>query len=281
MSRTICIAEVGSTKGNWHWVREGAVVHQTETAGFNPVYHPLEQLHGLLTKLPKDPVTEEVYYYGSGCLNSALAKNVETVLQTHFAKKAKVHSDLLAVARACCTHIGCWVVILGTGSSLSLYDGENIHPVPSLGYIFGEEASGNEFGKQLLKDYFRERMPTSLLIDFKTRYRPVLEMILKKVYDAGHASESIASYAYFLSHHPDHPYVQSLVDDQLAALFDRVLLPKYREHQIPVSFSGSIAQLLSGRITDYCKKYGMALGQIVKEPSQGLINYHVNSIENE
>ena len=41
--------------------------------------------------------------------------------------------------------------ILGTGSNSCVYDGEKIiENAPSLGYILGDEASGNYFGKQLI-----------------------------------------------------------------------------------------------------------------------------------
>ena len=46
------------------------------------------------------------------------------------------------------------VCILGTGSNCSYFDGKQLHQrVKSLGYSIMDDASGNYYGKELLRDY--------------------------------------------------------------------------------------------------------------------------------
>ena len=55
--------------------------------------------------------------------------------------------------------------ILGTGSNSCFYDGKNIiENAPSLGFLIGDEASGNYFGKKILNLYFNKIMPEDLKI---------------------------------------------------------------------------------------------------------------------
>ena len=54
----------------------------------------------------------------------------------------------------------CIVCILGTGSNCTYFDGKEIEQrVISLGYILMDDASGNYFGRQLLRDFYFNRIP--------------------------------------------------------------------------------------------------------------------------
>ena len=63
------------------------------------------------------------------------------------------------------------VCILGTGSNCTYYDGKKAHQrIKSLGYIIMDHASGNYFGKQLIRDYFFKHMPETLRVSFAEKY---------------------------------------------------------------------------------------------------------------
>ncbi len=60
------------------------------------------------------------------------------------------------------------VCILGTGSNSCYFDGENMQmKAASLGYILMDEASGNYFGKVLLRDYYYNKMPKAIAEKFE------------------------------------------------------------------------------------------------------------------
>ena len=55
------------------------------------------------------------------------------------------------------------VCILGTGSNCTFFDGKSAEQlIISLGYILMDEASGNFFGKQLIRSYYFNEMPSDL-----------------------------------------------------------------------------------------------------------------------
>ena len=63
------------------------------------------------------------------------------------------------------------VSIIGTGSNCTYFDGENIHQkVTSLGYVLMDDASGNYFGRQMIRDYFFEKMPYDISQKFSESF---------------------------------------------------------------------------------------------------------------
>ena len=74
---------------------------------------------------------------------------MQTVLQSIFiCADVMVYSDLLAAARSLLKNEGI-IGILGTGSNLAKYNGDSVIPFStSLGYILGDEGSGNALGKR-------------------------------------------------------------------------------------------------------------------------------------
>ena len=63
------------------------------------------------------------------------------------------------------------VCILGTGSNCSYFDGVQLHQrVKSLGYTIMDDASGNYYGKQLIRDYYFNHMPEDISVAFAHKY---------------------------------------------------------------------------------------------------------------
>ena len=79
--------------------------------------------------------------------------------------------------------------ILGTGSNSCLYDGKNIYEnAPSLGFIAGDEASGNYFGKKIISLYFNKMLPKNLIKIFEDNYEHDINVINQKIYNNSRAN---------------------------------------------------------------------------------------------
>ena len=90
--------------------------------------------------------------------------------------------------------------ILGTGSNSCFYDGKDIiEHAPSLGFIMGDEASGNHFGKKVLSLYFNKLLPSVLLQIFEKNYEYDIHKINDKVYKSSRANVFLATYFPFIS----------------------------------------------------------------------------------
>ena len=161
----ILIADSGSSKCNWALCdKHGNQLKIFKTIGFNPYFFSADQIVNKLkgnTQLFKvSQEVKEVFFYGAGCSEVSLKKIIETALSIFFGKsKIFVGHDLLGVCRSVYDGKKSINCIIGTGSIACLYDGKTIKTsVPSLGYILGDEGSGNYFGKKLLSLYFTNQL---------------------------------------------------------------------------------------------------------------------------
>ena len=104
------------------------------------------------------------------------------------------------------------VCILGTGSNCTYFDGENIDQrVISLGYILMDDASGNYFGRQMLRDYYFNRIPEETAKKFSDEFNLDAETIKDNLYKQPNPNTYLATFAKFLIQNKDSDYGQSLI----------------------------------------------------------------------
>ncbi len=114
------IADSGATKAEWCLLINGK--RKTFfTQGISPYFLTTEQIVELLLKELKPKLKkvdiDEVYYYGTGCLNPDNAKSVKKAISKVFTgAKVEVTHDLMAAARSVCGRKKGVVANLGTGS---------------------------------------------------------------------------------------------------------------------------------------------------------------------
>ncbi|NNC69939.1 MAG: N-acetylglucosamine kinase, partial [Flavobacteriaceae bacterium] len=175
----IFVVDSGSTKCDWIAVDKNGVqlFEKIRTKGLNPAILSPDELLGRIQendmlRMNKDEVSE-LYFYGAGCGTDGPKLSLEQVLRNYFMNaKVVVEEDTLAAVYSTIDNNEPAVVcILGTGSNCTYYDGEKAHQkVKSLGYIIMDHASGNYFGKQLIRDYFFGHMPEALKVSFAEKY---------------------------------------------------------------------------------------------------------------
>ena len=172
----ILLADGGSTKCDWILMDdEGDVVFKTRTDGLNPAVFSkslLEQrIHDNNDLASHKDVIKAVHFYGAGCGTKKPAVMLKKVFENFFVNaNVIVKEDMVAAVYAATTEPGI-VCILGTGSNSCYFDGDDIHmSVASLGYILMDEASGNHFGKRLIRDYYYKRMPPEVAAEFEKRF---------------------------------------------------------------------------------------------------------------
>ncbi|MEK7255977.1 MAG: hypothetical protein AAB316_14595, partial [Bacteroidota bacterium] len=164
----LAIVDGGSTKADWKILTGDDNLLDASTTGFNPNYDSQERISSLLKtelrgKLDLSlPYT--IYYYGAGCWDPGRKAVVASAFSQIFpAAEIHVSHDLLAAARATCGRQQGIACILGTGSNSVLYDGEReVDNVTNLGFLLGDEGSGAQIGKKLVKTFFYREMPAHL-----------------------------------------------------------------------------------------------------------------------
>lgn len=147
----------------------------------------------------------DVHFYGAGCETPQTAWKVHAALKDVFdggtGQEVPIHveHDLLAAARATCGSNPGIVAILGTGSNSCRYDGRHIvEQGPSLGYLLGDEGSGCDLGKTLVKEYMLGKMPADVTAKFRAKYDPN-ETLLQTIYGQQSPNAYLAHFSHFYS----------------------------------------------------------------------------------
>ena len=283
----ILIADSGSTKCSWAICDlEGNKINEYKTIGFNPYFIKeegvLEELNCSKLTSVKDEVLH-VFFYGAGC--SAKHKNeiIEKPLAEFFKNaKIQVSHDLDAACFAMYNNQPNITCILGTGSNSCYFDGENIKENgPSLGFIMGDEASGNHFGKKVLSLYFNKLLPSVLVQSFEKNYEYNIHKINDKVYKSSRANVFLATYFPFISENKNHPTIKKIINETLNEFINLHIKCFSNYKSVEVNFIGSVSYFLSNEIQKLANENDFKVGQILQNPIDKLIKYHANKIAKE
>jgi len=281
----ILIADSGSTKCSWALCdKDGTLLEETDTIGFNPYFI---DKHNILLNLEKSSLVEckndikSIYFYGAGCSSKDKNRLIEEPLQSFF-KNAKVNvsHDIDAACFAMYNGTPNITCILGTGSNSCYYDGKNVvEHAPSLGFLLGDEASGNYFGKKILTLYFNKILPKVLRQKFESNFETDLSIIKKNIYGNDRANVYLSKYFPFISKNKNHPLIQDLIYKALDEFFSIHVSCFKNYKEVEINFIGSVAYFLSDEINIVAKKYSCKIGGIIKNPINNLVDFHFDKIK--
>jgi N-acetylglucosamine kinase-like BadF-type ATPase len=280
MSSVKLIADSGATKAEW-CLLQGKKKKSIFTQGISPYFFDTAQITNILEKelLPslKGIKVDEVYYYGTGCINPNNNRIVKQSVRNVFKDLAvvEVTHDVMAAARALYADDKGVACILGTGSSSCYYNGKKIVVnKPGLGYVLGDEGSGAYLGKKVLQYYLYNTFDEELTGRFNSKYKTSITDILENVYKKPLANRYLASFTPFLSENRGHYMIENIIEDALNDFFFHHIC-KFRESwTLPVSFVGGVSYYFQDVLTELCRSYEFTMGKILKNPMEGLAVYH-------
>jgi len=272
------IADSGATKTEW-CVINGNKKTIFITQGMSPYFITAEQMQNIIKEElhPKlKQKIDEVHYYGTGCANADNAKSVKQVFKNIFPEaNISIDHDLMAAAKALCGKEKGIACILGSGSNSCYYDGRKIiKNSPGLGFILGDEGSGAYLGKKVIQYYLYNTFDEDLMARFDARFVTNKTEILNAVYKKPLPNRYLATFAIFLAENRGHYMIENIIEDGLNDFFFNHVY-KYKESwTLPIHFVGSIAYGFKDVLIELCKSYQLQLGKVIKNPMQGLIDYH-------
>ncbi len=277
---TILIAESGATKTDWRLLDNKGSTQSFSTSGINPYLQSSEMIRDVLEKemawSDKKHRADQVYFYGTGASTAEQQKKIAKVLSSFFnTNKVEVNHDMLAAARAACQNEKGVVCILGTGSNSCYYDGNKIKEQQrSLGYLAGDEGSGNHLGKKILQYYAYRTFDAELTMSFEALFGNDFNAIIKKLYSEPFPNRYLASFVLLLRENRGHFMVENIIEDCLNDFFHAQVL-KYRQSwKSPIHFAGSIANEFRTTLHLLCEQYELELGNIIKSPIDKLVQFH-------
>jgi len=281
----ILIADGGSTKADWIAINEDKKEEfRVRTLGLNPAVVAEEELNNRIINMfqlihIKDEVTE-IHFYGAGCGTPKPVQILKDILQAIFVNaKIFIAEDMLAAVYAASGKEPSLVCILGTGSNSCYFDGENIEmKTPSLGYILMDEASGNYFGKLLLREYYYDKMPKAIAEKFKSEFNLETDHVKKNLYRMPNPNMYLASFAKFMFEFKEEKYIKRIIKRGFQEFFKYRILPFEKSSETPLYFIGSIAFYFKDILEKVAKKYDLKVTDVIQRPIDNLLQYHIDNI---
>jgi N-acetylglucosamine kinase-like BadF-type ATPase len=277
------LVDSGSTKADWISIDDtGKVLFTTQSLGLNPEVLTKEEIVIRLEDKfdishNKNQVSH-LFFYGAGCGTDRMKIFLSEVFKDYFPNATvTVHEDTFAAVYAT-TPKGekAIVCILGTGSNCSYFDGTVLHQkVQSLGYIAMDDCSGNRFGRHLLRGYYFNKMPKELALEFETTFNVEPDPVKHNLYKEPNPNAYLATFAKFLIKHKDTDFCKQYIVEEMESFVENYIKQFDNYQEVPVHFIGSIAFYLKEELEEILNAHGIKIGNILRRPIDGLIEYHV------
>ena len=282
----ILIVDSGSTKTDWIALdKKGNELFSTQTLGLNPQMLSNEILNERIKNnfdiYKNRNLVNKLFFYGAGCGVESTQNRILKVFKSIFTKsefdiKEDTYAAVYSVVEKGVPSI---VNIIGTGSNCSYYDGNNvIQKVQSLGYVLMDYASGNYYGKYLIRAYYFNKMPKPLRDEFAEKFDLSPNTIKNKLYREENPNTYLATFARFLIENKEDEYFKEIIYKGLERFIDYQILQYDDFSSVDIHYVGSIAFYLKDEITRIGKKYNLNTGKFIKRPIDGLVEYHKREI---
>lgn len=274
----ILIAESGSTKTDW--VILGAD-KKVSTIGYNGTFHSSEFVlndlkHSQLVDLANQ--VSQVYFYGAGTSALGAKENIYDAFSKFFINaEITIERDVLASARALYSGEPIVSCILGTGSNSCLYDGKQlIDKTESYGYIIGDEGSGGQIGKQLLRSYLYGSLPKEAEDFLESKHDLSKPTVLKNVNQNANVNVYLASFAGDAKALIHLDEVREIVENSFSEFLDIHVAPYYKNENPQLGFVGSVAYHFQDILKNVCLQKGLKCTSVLQKPIDRLVQYHKN-----
>ena len=279
----ILVVDSGSTKTDWIAIdKNGKIKFSTQTRGMNPqvlsssiiserIVNNFDLYHN------RDSI-KKIFFYGAGCGVSSSVNRILKVFKSIFKNsdfdiKEDTYAAVYSTIKLGEKSIVC---ILGTGSNCSYYDGKDIEQrIISLGYTLMDEASGNFFGKELIRSYYFNEMDLDIAKDFEKEYDLNADVIKDNLYRKENPNAYLATFSKFLIENKDYKVFKEIIYNGLNRFIAHQIMQFKDCYDIPIHFVGSIAHYLKKEIRVSLTEKGMKMGNVVQRPIDNLVNYHL------
>ena len=139
-------------------------------------------------------------------------------------------------------------------------------------------ASGNYYGKYLIRAYYFNKMPEYLREEFAKNYDLSPNTIKNKLYREENPNTYLAGFAKFLIDNKSNEYFKEIIYKGLERFIDYQILQFDDFSKVDIHYVGSIAYYLKDEITRVGKKYNLQTGRFIQRPITGLVDYHKRNI---
>ena len=279
----ILIADSGSTKTSWTLTEAGSQ-KSIQGPGLNPFFIDTASLTSEIGRVFKklgSPKLSHIYFYGTGIIGEEQSRLINDILcKLSSPEQVIVKSDLQGAYHALFGMETGIAAILGTGASSGYFEkGKLMNQVPSLGFWLGDEGSGSDLGKRLIKAYLRKEMTAELISSFEDKFGSFERALVFQRIKEPRPNAWFASFTPFLKDNEDHPLINNLLEMAFDEFVEKTLVP-YRINPLhKVGIVGSVAYYFEPFLRRSLAKYLDNEVVIMKDPMPGLIDFHVTNVQ--
>lgn len=276
------IVDSGSTKADWAVLDSSGEIRVFHGEGLNPMFltgeEIVERTRATLRDL-KDTVSA-IHFYGASCSNRERISRVEWALsQVYPQAKIVVEHDLLGAGRGLLRGHKGVIGILGTGSNAGLYDGENItRKLGGLGYVLGDEGSGQDIGKRFIMKLMNRELPAELDKKFREHYGYSDDEISYRVYSKPLPNRFLAGFSRFVRDNIGYGECRDAAYESLELYVSRYIVRLTEGQQLPFAVIGSVGVAFHDILEEICTEKGVKLAIAAASPLEGLIEYHKSHV---
>ncbi|MEX2347780.1 MAG: hypothetical protein WD511_01055 [Balneolaceae bacterium] len=268
----ILIADSGASKTDWVLLGEGAPQF-IQTEGLNPHLVTAAEFMNVLSRELKPNLSgkaiSRIYFFGSGCGSPQKKKEVELYLKEIFEFAAvMVATDLDAAGMAVFGEQEGVICILGTGSSAGIYvNREIVKQMPSVGYPEGDEGSGSDIGRRILKLYKDQKLHGDLRKHLENKIEmdsDKLSLTFKKTKEAKLFASRVCKVMGTKSHYPQ---IQKILYEGFEAFINKVKTTfpeEIKTHDL--GFVGSVASVYEAELRAVVRQMDVELKTVVRSP---------------
>ncbi len=278
----ILIADSGSTKTEWRLLIPDQPTQIVLGTGINPFYQSdLEIVTILKMELHsfQNVSIQNIYFYGAGCQTVTKKQIVKQALQAVFQgvrpQNIWIETDVLAAARSLAGTQKGLIGILGTGANVNFYDGKDFPNYQSgLGFLLGDEGSGADLGREVVRHFLRQELPDNLQDSFEKKYTLNRDELIQGIYQAKFPNRYLANFTFFLAENLDCEFVQDLLAKRFDIFFRKMVCSHDNYRSYPLFMLGSIVFYFQEIFMQIADNHTIKIEKIIKTPIENLEIYH-------
>ncbi len=279
----ILIAESGATKTEWRFLSNRQLSHAVRTTGFNPNVMSIATIESEMMAVRQGELAslhpDQIVFYGAGIGGDSQRSVMRGILTACWpSADIFVEHDLTAAARSTLRKSGI-VCILGTGSNSCLYhDHEVVDHRGGHGYLFGDEGSGMDLGRQLIVRLLREELPDSIRTFVESQEGLSLYELKLAILRDEHPNVRLSRLAKHLDELIHHETIRNMVVERFIAFLDTTVCRYPNFQTYPVDVMGSISFHFQDLFDEAAQQMDVLMGHIIKDPVDQLVNYHLRQL---
>jgi len=260
----LLIADSGASKTDW-LLQDADAARRLTTAGLNPNTTGEAAIRETLQRQVRPWLSGarvgELYFFGAGLGRPESRSQMADLLRADLAPIARlrVQSDLVGAGWACLGGGAGLVGILGTGSVAFRFDGNAVVARRGgWGYLLGDEGSGTDLGRNLLRLVLSRQLPPDLLEDYCRTFSLAPEDLPDVVHRHENPSAFLAAQVPFVAAHRDAAPVREMIRQRFERYLEGSLMPLVAERDEPIGLTGGLVRTFGDLLERLCRERGLS-----------------------